>query len=225
MQYEILLNKLIELEKTEAELKKIISSFSTAYDQKLGKYIEELLLLRKNWYEAESLIHPEQRRIFEEVCDDYESYRKTYNDSLNETACDLNPKDQIVIKKLWKKACKLCHPDIVSHKQAEETFKRLNNAYKKNDLNQVKEILSDLEGGIFSEGKNDYKNNKEYLTRKIKHIKCTIRRLKREINELKNSSIYQEIFNIKNWDDYFSIKRDQLKEKIKIWKRNHFNEA
>ena len=54
------------------------------------------------------------------------------------------------LKAYYRKASKLCHPDVVAEefkKQAEQIFKDLKDAYDSNDLQKVKEILSNLEKG------------------------------------------------------------------------------
>ena len=54
--------------------------------------------------------------------------------------------------RLYRKASKLCHPDVLPHKlakEAETIFKELNNAYNIKNIYQIKVILSKLEGDYF----------------------------------------------------------------------------
>ena len=59
----------------------------------------------------------------------------------------LEKEEEKELKKLYRKASRLTHPDIVSdffREEASEIFVSLNRAYKKKDLEKVKEILKNI---------------------------------------------------------------------------------
>jgi hypothetical protein len=61
---------------------------------------------------------------------------------------ELNKEDKIQLKRLWRKACKLCHPDIVGDdfkEEANKLMKTLNEVYANNDIEAVQKILYKLE--------------------------------------------------------------------------------
>jgi len=83
---------------------------------------------------------------------------KSYFSDSKEIDCHTNIKNSYSvsvdkaeeIKKLYKKACKLCHPDKLPQDlvcEAENVFKNLNDAYTHQDIYQVRKILIKLENG------------------------------------------------------------------------------
>ena len=75
-------------------------------------------------------------------------FHEDYEEVVNERGFELNDEQQQSLKEAYRKASKICHPDIVSDElkdQAHKIMSELNIAKKKNDLDKVKEILHTLQ--------------------------------------------------------------------------------
>ncbi len=71
------------------------------------------------------------KSTYEEFSSEYEDIKQTQDD-----VCDISDKDKKELKKLFRKASKLCHPDIVADEfkeHANEIMQSLNDAYSKKD--------------------------------------------------------------------------------------------
>ena len=183
-----------ELEKLEIELEE--------QEENLSKIKEEL--------EVDDIF-----REYEEVKKQYEQFHQNYEDIKQQQSdvFDITNEQKSELKKLWKKACKLCHPDIVIDKfkeKAHEIMQALNDAYSKKDIVKVQEILSNLENGLTFEIESDNINDKELLKEKIKQYKKNILVLEKEIEDLKHDETYQIIQEIDDVDLYFEELKSEL---------------
>ena len=138
----ILEKRLQELNEEKSEYLNLINDFNAKYNLELGGLIQQILRLRKEILEEQADNDEESKVEYEEAKQDYEEFREKYEEQIKDKPYELNKDELKEIKSSYRKACKLCHPDIVSgdvKKEAEEIFKDLNNAYAKKDLNKVKE--------------------------------------------------------------------------------------
>src|SRR5690606_24651038 len=130
----------------------------------------------------------------------------------------LSGDDQADLKSCYYKASKLCHPDLVSEElkdKATEIQASLNEAYQKNDLQQVKQILFNLEHGTFSFDKQPSKSDLDILRAKFLQLKEKLRQLIIVNAEIKRSETYRTIESLVDWDAYFEENKEQLKLELK----------
>ena len=142
------------LSEEKADIEKLIHEFGVRHNNELGQLIIKILRYRK-----ENAKGSQQQRETEE---DYNSYHKEYDSSKNEEVAILTDEDQKELKDKYRKASKLCHPDVVSEDQKEiatKLFAELNTAYEMNDIVRVREILQNLETGHFFINKSDSFSN------------------------------------------------------------------
>jgi hypothetical protein len=147
-----------DLSDEKADLEKIIHEFGIRHNQELGKMIIKILQFRK-----ENAKGTAQEQETEE---DYNNYQEEFESSKNEKITNLTADEQKELKVKYRKAGKLCHPDLVSEEQKElatKLFAELSSAYERNDLEKVGEILKNLELGNFFIAKSDAINEKELL--------------------------------------------------------------
>jgi len=201
-------------EKTDIE--KSIRSFELKYNEELGGLITKILFYKKIVAEklANEFKNDEQiQKEFEEAKFDYEDFSKSYNEKLNEKKpFVLDEEKQNELKKNYRKATKLCHPDKVTEEQKElatKIFTDLKNAYDNNNLEKVNQILNDLEKGIFkSQGQTIDKKDK------LKIIRENLIRKRQELEEIlltiKNTDAFNKISNIKNLDNYFAEAKEKF---------------
>src|SRR5699024_3334131 len=99
--------------------------------------------------------------------------------------------------------------------KASQFFVQLSEAYERNDLKKVNEILEQLKtGGAFADGA-DSLTKKEQLLRFIESLRDKISALSKELNSIKASEDYQIIISIEDWDTYFRTQKEQLTEALK----------
>jgi len=199
------------------EIQQIIHQFGVRHTKELGELIKEILYLRKLKAEKEAMLDNAKQKAFEEAKQDYNDYYQNYEKSQNETVKELNIEDKKQLKKLYRKASMLCHPDKVSIEQeelAQSTFNDLNKVYQANDLDRLKEIYNQIENGIV------FINQSTTITKveQLRKVTATLRQKRQEwlkqLNELKTSSSYIKVSNIEDWDAYFQMTYEYLKEEL-----------
>ncbi|MFV8354934.1 phospholipase D-like domain-containing protein [Flavobacterium sp. XS1P32] len=207
------------LEDEKIDITKNIRSFELKYNEELGQIINEILYLKKIIAEklaAEFEDDEQKQEEYQEAKTDYEDFSKSYHEKLSEPKpFELDFDKQNELKKNYRKASKLCHPDKVTDEQKElatKVFTELKNAYDQNDLAKVNEILASLEKGIFK-SQGETINEKDKLT----IIRESLIRKRNELEEMlqliKNTDAFSKIKIIDNWDEYFNTTKEEF-EKI-----------
>jgi hypothetical protein len=202
--------KLNKLSDEKADLEKLIHEFGVRHNKELGELILKILKYRKNKAKGTS----EEK----ETEEDYKNYSQEFEVSKNEKVAELTEEERIEIKKKYRKASKLCHPDVVSEEQkelADKLFTELNKAYEQNDLKKVSEILGNLEKGNFFVSKSDTITEKQLLKAEIEKLKIRISELFQQVELIKESDAYKTIISIKDWDAYFKETKEKLENQAK----------
>lgn len=153
--------------------------------------------------------YEEAKTSYEQFYDEYENIKEKQSDRL-----ELKDEDIKELKVMWKKACRLCHPDIVTDElkeKANEIMQSLNHAYSRRDINKVKQILLNLENGLVFEVSSDKIDNKEILKSKIEEFRQSIIHIQEEIENIKSDDTFKTISNLENWDEYFEELKNELK--------------
>lgn len=175
---------------------------------------EEELQKTKSFMENDELDeeYEEVKSQYEEYTNDYEQIQEAHKDIFT-----LNENEKVELKKLYKKAARLCHPDIVPDElkeKAHELMQELNHAYSKKDLKNVQKILASLESGSGFELTSDSITDKELLKEKIKEYKNNIAQTESEIETIKEDDTYQTISELDDWDAYFEALKSELKNEV-----------
>ena len=90
---------------------------------------------------------------------------------------ELTDEEKIELKKNFRKATTMCHPDKVTEEQKEEAqrvFIELKKAYDEHDIAKVNQILNDLEKGKSFDSNSDISSEKEKLQLVLKQLKRRI---------------------------------------------------
>jgi hypothetical protein len=93
-------------------------------------------------------------------------------------------------------------------------FTELKEAYEKNDLQRVAEILESLQQGKVFTSKADTANEKLVLQIEIERLRERLQDLNNAISTIKTSDTFEKITNIKDWDEYFTQTKQQLQEQL-----------
>ena len=202
-----------------SETQKTIQRFSKMHSETLGQKLQDLLLQTKLKSSIEAKLNAddkEKQAEFEEAKKDHEEYTKSYELSKEEKVKTLSREEQKELKKLFRFSSMKCHPDRVVddlHDQAQEIFIELNQAYKANDLERVREIHQKLKEGIMlakSEGITELKK----LESTYKTLLQKLEGWQEKLNELQADPSYKAVSSIEDWDNYFSEKKELLEQQL-----------
>jgi len=210
------------------ETEKKLHKFSKMHTDTLGELLQQLLRqseLKANIEANKDKEDEEKQEEYEEAKSDHKEYNKSYEIAKKQKLKVLTKEEQRELKKLYRKTSLKCHPDRVVeelHDQAEEIFVQLNEAYKANDLERVKEISQQLQPGIMlskSEGITELKK----LESTYKSLLQKLNGWQEKLNQLQEDPSYKAVNNIENWETYFKEKREILEQQLERLKV--FNES
>lgn len=204
-QIKLLETELNNLTNQKADLEKLIHEFSIRHTTELGELIVRILECRKNKAKGTALESDTQ--------EDYKTFNKQFEALKEEHITQLTNDEQKELKEKYRKASKLCHPDVVSEEQKEfatKVFAELSTAYEKSNLNEIREILRNLENGNFFVSKSDAITLKQLLEVGIEKLREKIKALNADLDEIKCSETYKTIESIVDWDDYFKNAKHNL---------------
>jgi len=219
----ILEKELNELSENKNEYLTQINAFNAQYYAKLGAIVEEVLRLKKEMAQRaydKGEINEEEFEAFKE---EHESFYKEAVSQSKEQPNILSDEDEKKLKKAYRKASRLTHPDIVADafkEEATKIFVALNEAYKRKDLAKVEEILKGLESGVAFAYASDEINDVEVLREKSEILRKKIEELKEELGVLKESETYVVISSTADLESYFLELRDAL-----VYERDEMREA
>jgi len=172
-------NQLNAYDNEKIELEKLLADFQNRHLKELGQTILEILRLRKLKFKG-------NKEKYEEAENDEKQYEEHLKTEKDKEIFELTADEKIELKKKFRKATVLCHPDKVSEEfkdAAQKIFIELKEAYDRNNLKRVNEILEDLEKG------NYFKTKSETVT-------------------------YKTVAYINDWDDYFKTTKEQLQKEL-----------
>lgn len=194
-----------------------INDFNARYHKELGSLLEEILILREEYYEYMSKHNKEFEYEYHEAKKDFESFHEEFKKYRYDSPFELSKQQKKELKRLYKKASRLCHPDIIEQTKkakAEDIFKELNAAYQHNDLTKVSEILEKLLTGESFSITSDALFDKKILKEKIEVTRQKIKGSKLEIEALRRDGTFVLVSKIDDLDAYLEqIKEELLDEK------------
>ena len=202
------------LEDERSEMEKEIFVFQVMHDKVLGEIILKILGLRKERLKTQKNASPEKETEYSDAEKDYNNYKGSLDSSSKEKIHELSEEQLEELKITFRKASKLCHPDIVADKQKEKAHKvfiELKKAFDKNDLNRVREIYNDLKKGAFVTS-GEKVNERQKLLSIVIELRSKRNDYENVLRQLKESETYQTIQQIKDWDEYFEVKKKELSE-------------
>ena len=101
-------------------------------------------------------------------------------------AAELDADEEARLKKAYRRASQLCHPDRVAEEfkaQAEALFKSLGQAYKRKDVAEVERILAQLQRGVFTAA-SEALTDRDALQARIAELRASIDAINAEIAAL-----------------------------------------
>jgi len=214
-------------DEVEEELE-ALNEFSEEYDalyeayqnlkEELHQKEQDLNEKRKSAKQAKAELEDDPVNVeYEEAKEDSASFEEEYSVVVALETHALDAEQEQELKIAYRKASRLCHPDIVSEElkeQAHTLMSELNAAKKEKNLARVKEILFALQNGGGFDVASDTIQDKDVLNTKISTIKKQIASLEIEIDELEKSEPFQIIHEIEDKNEYFEELKVQLEEEL-----------
>jgi hypothetical protein len=203
-------NQVNAFDNERIELEKLLSDFQHRHTTELGEIILEILKLRKLKFQTD-------KEKFEEAKNDENEYYNQLEQEKQRKVFDLTDEEKIELKKKFRKATVLCHPDKVSDEfkeSAQQIFIDLKSAYDLSDLSKVSRILNELEKGNFFKSRSETISEKDVLKVAIANLRRQIKKLEEEIILIKQSKAYNTVSSLTSWDYYFRISKEKLEEEL-----------
>jgi len=220
-------SRLEELTLVHIEHINTINSFNNLQNRIVGPVILEILKLRariSQLLKSNDDYYQDIKDQFEDAQQEYDNFHRAYQSVEEQFQFEISDENKKILKKQYKQASRLCHPDKVSIEfkpQANKIFSELNNAYVNNDLPKVQEILTELKSGAGFSVDSYSIDNKQILKSKIQSIRKKIEGVKSEIQKVKENKIYKVIEENDDLEKYFNemrekleVERDELEEKL-----------
>ena len=208
-------NQMNAFDNEKIELEKLLTEFQHRHSTELGKIIIEILKFRKEKFKLD-------KDKYEEAETDEKEYREQFARESERKIFELSAEEKNELKKKFRKATVLCHPDKVNDEfkeAAELIFIELKAAYDMNDLKKVSEILNDLENRNYFKIRSETITEKDILKAAIAKLRLKIKQLENEIINIKQSEAFKTISSITSWDEYFRITKEKLSIELDILKK------
>jgi hypothetical protein len=210
----LLRKKLLKTRKRRENIERKLLDFGILYNLEVGGIIERILYLRRELLKYELDQDPENDELKDEYNDAFEDFEK-YHAEIEEMKKKnlLNDNELKDLKSKFRKATKLCHPDMVDESMketAEQIFTQLKSAYENNDLKEVSRILELLETQDILLPKSENISDKDKLVAEIKKNLFEIKQEEDNITRLLQSETYKLIKNTKDINEYIKNTKKQM---------------
>jgi len=219
IELKILENELAALEGEKMSIEKLLADFIHQYTRELGDVVLEILYVK-------SLLVEDNEVEYEKAKQEEEEYRQQVDEEEKKVKFELTEEEKGELKKMYRKGVFKCHPDLFQNEGQEvidmvtEIYKSLDEAYDKQDINEVRRIMDMLDNNSFMNFKKKESNDKIKLASKKEFLRNKITKLKVDLNNLKESEQYIEIIQIGDFNQYFKNLRQQLKDHLSSLRNN-----
>lgn len=157
------------------------------------------------------------RQARDEARQEYEDYQEQQHDAEQRFGFEqkMSPDERVELKRLWRQASKLCHPDLVDDAFKEEAHAmmvQLNQARQRGDLGAIRLLLTRLQKGLEPLMASDRLNDLARLRQRIHEVKQHIASLIDELNALEKEESWQLVSSLTDQEGYFRQQEKALAE-------------
>lgn len=218
---ERLSSDLAETEAEQAELAHQIARFHAAHYQALGERLAKLLRLRVRFKERAAAADPAKTDDFKQAKEDYDNFQQesaTRKAEDTRTKWQLSEEEEQELKRLFRRASKKCHPDVVplEHQAAATAmFRELSEAYETGNLVRVQQLAAQAEAGIFTPASAaTAADQKASLQARIQAVRTALEKARIELAAVQQSATCRVISQQPDWETYFQTQAAKLDQEI-----------
>jgi hypothetical protein len=205
--------ELATMDAERASIEKLLRDFTLRHARELGDLVREILRLRMEKLRAEAERDQEGQNTYEKAQEEYRQYDESYQEAVREPQpATLSPEDQKELKRLYRSAVVLCHPDKVREEDksaAAALFREVDQAYKSNNIRRLRELLDQLKSGSFSL-QSDVVTEKMRMRSIVVQMRTKKASLERVVESFRISDTWKTIASISDWDIWFAESRQKL---------------
>lgn len=209
------------LESEKHEIERLLNAYQYRHTVELGELMRQILLLSREILRQEAELYPEKEDEYRQAQQEYDDFESDFMHSTEHEVATLTPEEQQELKAMFRACTKLCHPDVVADEnkqEAAEVFNKLNQAYECNNMQAVKEVYENLQQGSYAAA-SDTLNDVQKMHRSVVTMRTKLSSLSKEIRVLRSSEVYNEITGISDWDEYFTLLKEQMQDEYERLKR------
>lgn len=227
-------NKLKRLKKKRDKLKKLLEELDGCdpfYDdveksidslsEDIKKQKKRVKKNRKKTEQEDNSVKEKAEDAYKEAQKEYEQFDESYQEAMEDKVVQLTDEDANLLKSLFRKAVKLCHPDTVTDdykKQAHDITQQLNNARDDGDIAAIKALSSQLQKGMAFRVASDSLTDMVQIENKIGQLVIKLEKLNDDIEEINRNETWQLIASIESWEVYFEEQKSELIDYLELLK-------
>lgn len=211
-QREALEDRLEELDEFDKEFSNVEEALESLNEDILEQQ-NRVRESRKTAQEHEEVFEEASEESYQQAQQEYEEYEEAYQEAKEDKVAQLDEEDIGLLKKLYRKAAKLCHPDIAADDvkdQATEMMQQLNHARDQGDIEAIKSILAKLENGTAFIVASDRLTDRTQIENKMAELIAKLEELGDEIESINKNETWLIIISLDSWNDYFEEQKNDL---------------
>jgi len=229
-QLQVLELRLQSLSDEKSDLERTLVIFNRRYNDALGTLLIDLLGAQAKLARQKAEAHRQQadedlkaEQEAERAEQDWQDYQQEYEEQQTQQAPNrLSEENEQELKKLYRKACSLCHPDRFEGDQKEaahQAFVVLQEVYKTNDLSALRELHATLKtGGLPKAPRSITLSRSDALRAAIAELQHRISETLRQLQRLhysEGADLLRLAGNTEaDWLGFFEKQRQLLQEEI-----------
>ncbi|AMO47097.1 DnaJ-domain-containing protein 1 [Kosakonia oryzendophytica] len=157
------------------------------------------------------------RHARDEARQEYENHQEQQHDAEKRFSFEqkMTEDERTELKRLWRQASKLCHPDLVDNElknEAHGMMVQLNQARERGDLSAIRSLLTRLQQGLDPMMASDRLNDLQRLRQRIVEVKQHIATLIEELAALEKEETWQLVSTLGDQETYFRQQEKALTE-------------
>ncbi len=164
------------------------------------------------------------RKAREDAKEKYESYQEKQTDAEQRLNNDkkLSSHQRQELKRLWRQASRLCHPDLVADEfkeKAHQLMVQLNQARQRGDFPAIHALLESLKQGLEPLMASDLIDDLERLRCKIDEVRKQIDAILHELKALEGEESWRLATSLPDKDQWFTEQENVLSNTLNILER------
>lgn len=219
-------NKLETLKKKRQDLEEKLEFIDDTYDEyddieealddinnDIKKQQKTVKQERKNVEQEKVKSDSASDDTYKQAKQEYEQFNESFQEAKGDKVAQLSEDDKSALKTLFRKAIKLCHPDIVADEfkaQAHELSLQLINARDNGDTQEVSRLLTQLQSGFAFSVASDQLIERDAIKSKIEQLLTKLKELRDEIDALNQNETWLLLTSIDSWDEHFEQQKLEL---------------